>query len=203
MKHLFRLAMLIALIATAVIGFTPRQEAKAQIMCDGLHVTSEVWNSLPNPVYRVNGNGPGLPSAGVAIPTVTWTTVSWDLYGPGTWDSLYLEYADGGIGPWTPSGYTFSTSCFSAGRDLIPLPDTAVVGSFTQTTPAYFEPQSDAASDVIFEAGKTAWVLGVDASGQFYKIAWSGDYLWVPVNTMGPNFDDVWNGTPLPGNVVE
>jgi hypothetical protein len=91
----------------------------------------------------------------------------------------------------------------TAGRDLIPLPEGSVVGSFTQTTAAYFEPRTDAASDVVFEVGKTAWVLGVDASGQFYKIAWSGDYLWVPVNTMGPNYDDVWNGTPLPSNVVE
>ena len=24
--------------------------------------------------------------------------------------------------------------------------------------------------------------------------------LWVPVNTMGPNYDDVWKGRPLPGS---
>jgi hypothetical protein len=53
------------------------------------------------------------------------------------------------------------------------------------------------------EAGKTAYVYGVDASGGFYKVMLSGQFFWVPVNTMGPNFDSVWNGRPLPTNVVD
>jgi len=55
----------------------------------------------------------------------------------------------------------------------------------------------------VLPAGKTAWVLGQDASGQFYKIVWTCTMLWVPVSTMGPNFDAVWNGAPLPTNVVQ
>jgi hypothetical protein len=43
----------------------------------------------------------------------------------------------------------------------------------------------------------------VDASGEFYQFVWSCNLLWAPVNTLGPNFDDVWNGTPLPTTVVE
>jgi len=94
------------------------------------------------------------------------------------------------------------TNAPGPGPDLVPIPDTAVVGSFVQTTPAYFAPQSSAATDTVMEAGKTAWVYGVDASGQFYKVMLAGKFFWVPVNTMGPNYDEVWNGTPLPTNVV-
>lgn len=88
------------------------------------------------------------------------------------------------------------------GADLVPIPDTAVVGSFVQTTPAYYAPQSSAATDTVMEAGKTAWVYGVDASGQYYKVMLAGKFFWVPVSSMGPNYDEVWNGTPLPTTVV-
>ena len=94
------------------------------------------------------------------------------------------------------------TNAPGPGPDLVPIPDTAVVGSFVQTTPAYFAPQSSAATDTVMEAGKTAWVYGVDASGQFYKVMLAGKFFWVPVSTMGPNYDEVWNGTPLPTTVV-
>ena len=90
-----------------------------------------------------------------------------------------------------------------AGLDMVPIPDTAVVGSFVTTTPIYFEPRADAATATVMEAGKTAYVYGVDASGGFYKVMLSGQFFWVPVNTMGPNFDSVWNGRPLPTNVVD
>jgi len=52
-------------------------------------------------------------------------------------------------------------------------------------------------------AGKTAWVIGPDATGQWYKIAWACDFLWVPAGSLGPNFDDVWQGRPLPTNTVQ
>ena len=58
------------------------------------------------------------------------------------------------------------------------------------------------ARDLTMAAGKTAWVLGMDASGEFYKIVFSCTYLWVPVQAMGSNLDDVWQGTPLPASVV-
>jgi hypothetical protein len=89
------------------------------------------------------------------------------------------------------------------GPDLVNLPSGSVVGAFVTTTPAYFAPQAGAATDTVLEAGKTLWVLGVDASGQFYKVVMAGKYFWVPVNTLGPNYDEVWNGTPLPTNTVE
>jgi hypothetical protein len=88
------------------------------------------------------------------------------------------------------------------GPDMVPIPSTAVVGAFVATTPIYFAPQADAATTILMEAGKTAWVYGVDASGGFYKVMLAGKFFWVPVKTMGPNYDAVWNGKPLPTDVV-
>jgi hypothetical protein len=85
---------------------------------------------------------------------------------------------------------------------FLAITDSAVVGSFVSTTNGYWAP-GEMSPDVVIEAGKTAWVLGVDESGAYYKIIWACSTLWVPVETMGPNFDNVWNGTPLPTAVVE
>lgn len=89
------------------------------------------------------------------------------------------------------------------GPDMVPLPPTAVVGAFVTTTPVYFAPRADALTTVIMEAGKTVWVFGLDASGQYYKAVISGQYFWVPKATMGPNYDEVWLGRPLPTVVVD
>ena len=86
---------------------------------------------------------------------------------------------------------------------MVPIPDQAVVGAFVADTVAYFAPQADAATDIAIEAGKTMWIFGVDGSGMYYKVMLSGKYFWVPVNTVGPNYDEVWNGAPLPTTVVE
>lgn len=88
------------------------------------------------------------------------------------------------------------------GPDMVYIPDTAVVGSFVATTPVHYAPLSDAVSTTVMEAGKTAWVYGVDESGEFYKVMLAGKFFWVPVATMGPNYDSVWNGRPLPTVVV-
>ncbi|MEP0762158.1 MAG: hypothetical protein HRF48_05400 [Chloroflexota bacterium] len=101
----------------------------------------------------------------------------------------------------------WTTSCASvppAGCDvLMKIPSTAVVGAFVANAPLYFEPGEFVQPYTEIAAGSTAWVLGKDASGEYYKIIWVCDYLWVPVNTLGPNYDVVWNGTPLPQDVVE
>lgn len=52
-------------------------------------------------------------------------------------------------------------------------------------------------------AGQSARVIGMDASGQYYKILWVCDFVWVPASTIGPNYDDVWHGAPLPTAVVD
>jgi hypothetical protein len=89
------------------------------------------------------------------------------------------------------------------GRDMVYIPPQAVVGSFLDWTPLYYLPHPDASSNYEMGPGQSLWVFGVDASGQFYQVLLSGDLYWVPVDKMGPNYDDVWNGTPLPTNVVE
>jgi len=86
---------------------------------------------------------------------------------------------------------------------LIDIPSTAVGGAFVADALAYYEPGKLVEPETTITAGNTAWVLGVDATGAYYKIVWGCQYLWVPVSTMGPNNDAVWNGTPLPTGVVE
>lgn len=89
-----------------------------------------------------------------------------------------------------------------AGCDvLMNIPDTAVGGSFVADAATYWKPGEMA--DTVIAAGNTARVLGVDATREYYKIIWVCDYLWVPVTTMGPNYDAVWNGAPLPTGVIE
>ena len=86
----------------------------------------------------------------------------------------------------------------------VPLTPWAVVGRFTADAPTYWAPDRLVAPRTTIPAGKTAWVLGMDASGGYYKIVWACDTLWVPANTMGPNIGDpIWDGTPLPTNTVE
>ena len=86
---------------------------------------------------------------------------------------------------------------------LLPIPATAVGGTVVADAPVYWEPGELTSPLVTIKAGNTARVLGLDASGQYYKIIWVCDYLWVPKATLGPNYDAVWNGAPLPVEVVE
>jgi hypothetical protein len=114
----------------------------------------------------------------------------------------FIFRADGfgsATGPYTLKIYVTPGGC----DVLVPVTSSSVVGTFNSNTQAYWAPGELTSPAVVLEAGKTAWVLGVDSSGQYYKIVWSCDLLWVPVGSMGPNFDEVWNGTPLPTNVVD
>jgi len=43
----------------------------------------------------------------------------------------------------------------------------------------------------------------VDESGEFRKVLLGYTFLWVPADSIGPNDDEVWNGTPLPMTVVK
>jgi hypothetical protein len=95
-----------------------------------------------------------------------------------------------------------SYTCGGGGCSL-PIPATAVVGAFLGNTPTYYSPGQLVVPPVVIEAGKTAWTLGVDETGAYRKIIWACQYLWVPEGSMGPNFDEVWNGKALPMDVVE
>lgn len=89
------------------------------------------------------------------------------------------------------------------GPDLVPIPEHAVGGAFVTDTPIYFAPEPGAATDIVMEQGKTVWVYGLDESRRFYQVMLAGKLFWVPVDTIGPNYDEVWRGTPLPTVVVE
>jgi hypothetical protein len=84
----------------------------------------------------------------------------------------------------------------------MPITATSVVGSFVTDATLYWVPGELVAPQTTISAGQTAWVLGVDATGMYYKIMWACDLVWVPINAMGPNFDATWNGRPLPTEVV-
>lgn len=82
------------------------------------------------------------------------------------------------------------------GPDMVDLPTGSVVGAVVADTPVYFAPEAGAATDIIIEAGKTLWVI--ERVDGFYKVVLSGKFFYLPVGSMGPNYDEVWNGTPLP-----
>ena len=86
---------------------------------------------------------------------------------------------------------------------LMPIPETAVGGTFVADAPIHWTPGELTSPLLTIAAGNSARVLGLDTSGQYYKIIWVCDYVWVPKATLGPNYDAVWNGASLPTAVVQ
>ncbi len=174
-----------------------RTDGTAWCVGDDLHVN---LTTVVTETYRVNASsGPNVPTAGHDFPgSYTWT-----IAGPGIWTGLRFQYAGG---DWLDSGLFFISPTAIAcpdgvGRDMVDV-SAGVVGAFTQHTELLYAPDANAGSGKVMAAGQTLWVLGVDRSGLYYKVLLSGDTYWVPVRSMGPNFDAVWNGTPLPTTVV-
>lgn len=95
------------------------------------------------------------------------------------------------------------TAGFTPGSCNIPPLDNAVVGKFISGSAIYWEPGKLTSPVITIGVGESAWVYGVDATGEYYKIAWSCQTRWVAVDTMGPNYDSVWQGRPLPTDIVE
>lgn len=125
------------------------------------------------------------------------------FFEPRIWNgTLYYNY-DLGSGEAETGGESTTITEPVPGPDMVEIPSTAVVGAVAADTPVYFAPQAGAATGTTIEAGKTLWVYGVDASGGFYKVMLSGKFFWLPVSSMGPNYDNVWQGTPLPTDVVD
>jgi len=145
----------------------------------------------------------GTFSGGIAGFTL-WTTPP--TYNPITWELWSLA----GNGLEAQLDVRATGECAGlpylpvAGCDLMmPVPATAVGGAFVADALVYWAPGKLTDPVLTIPAGSTARVIGVDASGDYYKIVWSCDFLWVPVETVGPNYDNVWNGKPLPTDVVE
>jgi hypothetical protein len=85
---------------------------------------------------------------------------------------------------------------------VLDIPSTAVGGQFVTHAEVYWTPGELTNPLVVIPLGNTARVLGTDASGQYYQIIWACDFVWVRTNTIGPNFDNVWQGRPLPAGVI-
>jgi hypothetical protein len=83
------------------------------------------------------------------------------------------------------------------------IPSTAVVGQFVTSAAAYWRPgQLITNPPITIDAGKTYYVIGQDQSEQYYKVLLGCDFVWVLKSAVGPNFDDVWHGMPLPTAIV-
>jgi hypothetical protein len=98
----------------------------------------------------------------------------------------------------TPAPATVGVPC---GPALIGLGQ----GLLVRTTPLYWAPRKDAASNIVLQTtpdAKTYRVLGVDSTRSFYKIIIACQTYWVPLDTLVPNPDDVWRSAPLPTQVV-
>lgn len=83
----------------------------------------------------------------------------------------------------------------------INIPSGAVGATLVTDANVYWEPGEMTAH--VLPAGTNVRAIGLDASGAYYKVLYVCDYLWVPANALGPNFDAVWNGAPLPTGVVD
>ncbi|MBN1967718.1 MAG: hypothetical protein JW910_23885 [Anaerolineae bacterium] len=99
-------------------------------------------------------------------------------------------------------GVVFGSGGMVAGCDnYLPLTADSVVGTFVKDAQVYWEPGSPS-PDLVIEAGKSYWVLGLDATGAYYKVILQCQPVWVAADTVGPNYDEVWQGRPLPTGVV-
>jgi len=83
------------------------------------------------------------------------------------------------------------------------LPSGSVVGSAPAGARAFYAPDRVTDNTSITLNPGTYWVIGQDASETYYKIVLSCQFLWVRKDTMGPNYDSVWNGAALPTRIVE
>lgn len=89
------------------------------------------------------------------------------------------------------------------GCDVSMVPAGSVMGLVLRDVSTSWTPGQLTQPLVVLPAGKTAWVVGVDETGEYYKVVWGCSYLWVDVDAMGPNPDNLWKSTPLPQRIVK
>jgi hypothetical protein len=153
--------------------------------------------------FRIVGDSTGSPT--LAGPFTTPATVSISI---GEQPKPGMGYYIDSVNPGPQSEVvtvTVAVSCGTAGCDAqVNIPPQAVVGSFVTNAAAYWEPgQLITNPPVTIEAGKTYWVAGQDATGMYRKVLLGCQWVWVLHDTVGPNYDDVWQGKPLPTDVVD
>ena len=228
MKRHLRYVLLVSLVLTLAFAAWPAHIPNAQaisyysgsmtITCTGqtndLKFYVDRNNTAPNSesyrliatdgygtiLYQFDGTSPLSGGTPVGLVSAIWAVA------PQGNPIIYKIISKAGNGLAEQISFVQSGNCPGLptipGPDDVAMPAGSVVGAFVATTPLYRAPQADATTTYVMDAGKTLWVLGVDASGMYYKVILAGGYYWVPVSTMGPNYDAVWNGTPLPVTVV-
>ncbi len=84
-------------------------------------------------------------------------------------------------------------------RCLHVIPNGAVQGRMLYDVRAFFAPNLQSETPEVVIPGNTTWWI-VGASSGFYQlfITCPGNLVWVPASSMIPNYDEVWNGAPLP-----
>jgi len=212
-KYLLPVLTLVVMLSTALfgpLGLASAQEFSANVSSENCTVTVsfmsmdigtytvEFWDDgdlVSEQFETVSGETPQL-----LVFTYTFTEIG-DAY-PGI--GIYIYYSDSLLQKIDPYTDIDETCSGAAGCPLqVALPKQAVVGSFVSWADFYYEPGMLTAPLIGVPAGKTAWVAGLDASGEYYKVLWNCTWVWVQKGTMGPNYDEVWNGAPLPTTVVE
>lgn len=159
--------------------------------------------------YRINGTGPGLPTAPqLAYPGITYLT--FELPGPGTWSNLTLEWSRDSL-PYDQSMFSFTVDGCSEtapepepvpGCDvLVAIPPSAVGANFVADARVYWKPGE--ITEHVLPEGTHVRAIGKDATGEYYQVLYVCDFLWVKAETLGPNYESPWNGAPLPTVVVE
>ncbi len=144
----------------------------------------------------ITGYRDGTVVANVTAPTADFGVGAFaSLQNAGGFDSLVISAIDDVVID------NITTGEFDAACPIPPLDD-AVVGKFVSAAALYWEPYKQTEPPAIIGVGESAWVYGLDETEAFYEIAWSCQVLWVPKDTMGPNYDEVWQGRPLPTTIV-
>lgn len=93
------------------------------------------------------------------------------------------------------------TNCSAPQTDCpYPLPAGAVQARVLFSTPAYYAPSFDAeiSPAMILPVGESWWVIGAQDGFYHLFITCAARYVWVPAESLGANFDIVWNGRALP-----
>jgi hypothetical protein len=162
------------------------------ILIDGQTFTATTSETL-DVIYSIKR------PAGRLVPGIAVVIADGPSAGDTEFDTLdFISYPD-----------DFADACaarYTAAPICLNVPEGSVVGELTSPTEVFWEPGkiSPGISLQPTPDNKTYWVIGVDATGKYYKIVLSCQYLWVPVGVMAPAYGDpVWNGTPLPTREVE
>jgi len=229
-KRLFFVLAVLALLAAALSAFASPAQAAGSLTYHGEITPANTYDDYPfhleageTITVRLDcaPGSPLDPYLQLFSSSMTLLADADDNGGPCLhWYSAYIVFTapasdtyiiratsfDYAVGPsWNPgpNGAYILTISSEGWCNPVAIPAGSVVGTFLTDTVAHWAPGKQTEPPVVFTAGKTAWVVGIDESGEYYQLAYLCNYLWVPVESMGPNYDAVWNGTPLPTGAVK